>query len=67
MIIFTMMMNGDGFRGECVRLKNFVVGAEISDNTISDCGIRDYIYDAGGENGEGIYVGTSSSQVCAEC
>lgn len=59
-------MNGDGCREECVRLKHFVVGAEISGNTIANCGVKDYIYADGGENGEGIYIGTSSSQVCAE-
>jgi len=49
-----------------VRLKDFVVGAGISDNAIANCGVKDYVYADGGENGEGIYVGTSSSQVCAE-
>jgi len=48
-----------------VRLKNFVVGAEISNNVIEDCGVTDYVYGSGDseKNGEGIYVGTSSTQV----
>lgn len=50
-------------RDECVRLKNFVVGAEISENEISDCGLRDFVYGNSGKNGEGIYVGTSTTQV----
>ena len=49
-------------RHECVRLINHVVGALIKDNTITDCGIHDYIF-GGAKNGEGIYIGTSSSQV----
>eukprot|EP00752_Nemacystus_decipiens_P016996 g15219.t1 len=47
---------------ECVRLKNFVVGAELSYNEISNCGVRDFVYGNSGKNGEGIYVGTSSTQ-----
>ncbi|CAN0020458.1 unnamed protein product, partial [Ectocarpus sp. 8 AP-2014] len=47
---------------ECVRLKSFVVGAVISDNVIQDCGVRDFVYGNDGKNGEGIYVGTSSTQ-----
>ncbi|CAB1115742.1 unnamed protein product [Ectocarpus sp. CCAP 1310/34] len=47
---------------ECVRLKSFIVGAVISDNVIQDCGVRDFVYGNSGKNGEGIYVGTSSTQ-----
>ncbi|CAM9513141.1 unnamed protein product, partial [Ascophyllum nodosum] len=47
---------------ECVRLKNFVTGASISDNTIQNCGIWDYQFARGEKNGEGIYIGTSSKQ-----
>lgn len=46
-----------------MRLKNFVTGAVISNNTIDGCGIWDYEFDQGGKNGEGIYIGTSSKQV----
>lgn len=54
-------------RGECVRLKNFVVNANIADNTIQHCGMYDFEFagnsTTGGKNGEGIYIGTSSNQV----
>lgn len=46
-----------------MRLKNFVVGADISNNEISNCGVRDFVFGNSGKNGEGIYVGTSSTQV----
>lgn len=46
-----------------MRVKNFVVGADISYNEISNCGVRDFVYGNSGKNGEGIYVGTSSTQV----
>ena len=51
--------------GECVRLKNFVVNAEITGNTIIDCGVHDYVFgsDPGDKNGEGIYIGTSINLV----
>ena len=62
----TMMMAPRG-RGECVRLKNFVVNASITDNTIAHCGIYDFVFPDNttntGKNGEGIYIGTSSKQV----
>ena len=48
-----------------MRLKNFVTGASISDNTIQNCGIWDYQFARGEKNGEGIYIGTSSKQVAA--
>lgn len=50
-------------RSECVRLKNFVTGAIIQNNTIEGCGIWDYRFGNEGKNGEGIYTGTSSKQV----
>lgn len=49
--------------GECVRLKNNVINAELLDNTIFNCGIHDYEFDSEDKNGEGIYIGTSSTQV----
>ena len=49
-------------RGECVRLKNFVVNADVSGNTIQHCGLYDYEF-GDGKNGEGIYIGTSTNQV----
>ncbi len=50
-------------RGECVRLKGFVVNALITNNTISNCGIHDYEFESDEKNGEGVYIGTSSNQV----
>lgn len=49
--------------GECVRLKNFVTGAQVTDNFIENCGVHDYQFDSSDKNGEGIYIGTSSQQV----
>ncbi len=48
--------------GECVRLRYFVQQAEVADNNIGPCGVYDFEFDDGGKNGEGIYVGTSSTQ-----
>ena len=48
--------------GECVRLRYFVTKAEIAYNTITNCGIHDFVFGAGGKNGEGIYIGTSNKQ-----
>ena len=52
-------------RGECVRLKDFVVNALITDSTITNCGIHDYEFGSDEKNGEGVYIGTSSTQVRA--
>ena len=52
----------DSYRGECVRLKNNVINAEISNNIIKNCGIHDYEFESDDKNGEGIYIGTSSNQ-----
>ncbi|CAM9513423.1 unnamed protein product, partial [Ascophyllum nodosum] len=46
--------------GECVRLRNFVVEAEVRDNEISDCGVYDFRFGSSGKNGEAIYIGTAS-------
>lgn len=48
--------------GECIRLRYFAQKNEISENVIENCGIHDFIFDAGGKNGEGIYVGTAPEQ-----
>lgn len=47
---------------ECIRLRYFVQGANIHDNTIRNCGIYDFVFATGGKNGEGIYIGTSAEQ-----
>lgn len=49
--------------GECVRLKNFVINAELTGNLILNCGLYDFEFDGDDKNGEGIYIGTSFSQV----
>ncbi|CAN0465717.1 unnamed protein product, partial [Hapterophycus canaliculatus] len=56
--------NASFSRGECVRLKDFVINAAIMGNTIEKCGIHDYEFESGDKNGEGVYIGTSSTQVC---
>ncbi len=47
--------------GECLRIK-FTENSTISWNSISHCGIRDFVYNRGKQNGEGIYVGTAPEQ-----
>ncbi|WP_456456701.1 right-handed parallel beta-helix repeat-containing protein [Thermovibrio sp.] len=47
--------------GECLRIK-FTDNSTISWNSISHCGIRDFVYHRGKQNGEGIYVGTAPEQ-----
>jgi hypothetical protein len=48
--------------GECIRLRYFVQYANIHHNEIRNCGLYDFVFNAGGKNGEGIYIGTSSNQ-----
>lgn len=48
--------------GECIRLRYFAQENEISQNTIKHCGIHDFVFDAGGKNGEAIYIGTAPEQ-----
>ncbi|EST33910.1 DUF1565 domain-containing protein [Streptomyces niveus] len=47
---------------ECVRLRYLVTGAEVNDNTITNCGVADFKFGGGGKNGEGIYLGTAPEQ-----
>lgn len=47
---------------ECLRVRYLVTGAEISGNTITDCGVADFKFGGGGKNGEGIYLGTAPEQ-----
>lgn len=49
--------------GECLRLRYFVRNGEIARCTIRNCGLRDFRFGGPGKNGEGIYVGTSPSDV----
>jgi parallel beta-helix repeat protein len=48
--------------GECIRLRYFVTKSEIAHNTITDCGVYDFVFSSGGKNGEGVYIGTSNKQ-----
>ena len=48
--------------GECLRIK-FTKDSEISFNKISNCGVRDFKFDRGKQNGEGIYIGTAPEQM----
>lgn len=44
---------------ECVRLRNGAQDNEIGGCTISDCGLRDFVFgDLEQKNGEGIFIGT---------
>lgn len=48
--------------GEAVRLR-LARDCEIADNRIVGTGIEDFALGGGGKNGEGIYIGTSPSQL----
>lgn len=49
--------------GECIRLRYFAVNNTIAYNTISHCGVHDFVFNEGGKNGEGIYIGTAPEQL----
>ncbi|MET0527367.1 MAG: hypothetical protein ABW003_03315 [Microvirga sp.] len=49
--------------GECVRLRYQAQRNEVAHSMIQNCGIYDFIYDGGGKNGEGIYIGTAPEQL----
>ena len=48
--------------GECVRLRYYAIGNEISYNAIGPCGAFDFKFESDNKNGEGIYIGTSADQ-----
>jgi hypothetical protein len=48
--------------GECLRFK-FVEDGEIAWNQVSHCGLRDFVFGRGKQNGEGIYIGTAPEQM----
>jgi hypothetical protein len=48
--------------GECIRLRYFAEHNEIANSNISNCGVHDFRFSAGGKNGEGIYIGTAPEQ-----
>ena len=49
--------------GECLRLRYFARNNEIAYNAIGPCGIHDFVFNAGGKNGEGVYIGTAPEQL----
>jgi hypothetical protein len=49
--------------GECVRLRYFAQRNEIARSTFLSCGVNDFRFNAGGKNGEGIYIGTAPEQL----
>ena len=49
--------------GECIRFRYFAEQNEISNNTVENCGAYDFIFNQGGKNGEGIYIGTAPEQL----
>ncbi|MGW7413793.1 right-handed parallel beta-helix repeat-containing protein [Streptomyces sp. NPDC054863] len=60
-----LSMTGMTFKNaadECVRLRYLVTGADVSGNTITNCGVADFKFGGGGKNGEGIYLGTAPEQ-----
>ena len=48
--------------GECLRLRYFVNHSEIRNTLIAHCGVHDFRFTSAKKNGEGIYLGTSSTQ-----
>ncbi len=49
--------------GECVRLRYQARRNEIANSTIQNCGVYDFVFDGGGKNGEGVYIGTAPEQL----
>lgn len=49
--------------GECIRLRYFAQKNEIAYNSIRNCGVRDFWFNGGGKNGEGVYIGTAPEQL----
>ena len=48
--------------GECVRLRYFAKHNEIAYSNFYHCGVFDYVFNQGGKNGEGVYIGTAPEQ-----
>jgi hypothetical protein len=47
---------------ECVRLRYFVQHNEIGHSTFMNCSVHDFRFQAGGKNGEAVYIGTAPEQ-----
>ncbi|MEO1929314.1 MAG: hypothetical protein ABGX51_02950 [Gammaproteobacteria bacterium] len=52
--------------GECIRMRYNAFENEISHNQITRCGVRDFVFDRGQNNGESIYIGSSPEQLIKE-
>lgn len=59
--ILNMTLKNSG--GEAVRLRYFSQSNEVAYCTISNCGIYDFKFGFGSDNGEGIYIGTAPNQL----
>ncbi|MGO4386517.1 nitrous oxide reductase family maturation protein NosD [Microvirga sp. 2YAF29] len=49
--------------GECIRFRYQARRNEVAHSTIQNCGVYDFVFDGGGKNGEGIYIGTAPEQL----
>jgi hypothetical protein len=49
--------------GECMRLRYFAQHNEVAHSSFQGCGVHDFRFNAGGKNGEGIYIGTAPEQL----
>ena len=47
---------------EALRLRYYATNNEIAYNTFVGAGVKDFVFNAGGKNGEAVYIGTSSNQ-----
>ncbi|HAV10578.1 MAG TPA: hypothetical protein DCX22_03050 [Dehalococcoidia bacterium] len=59
--ILNMILKNSG--EEAVRLRYFAHDNEIAWNTITNCGVYDFKFGGGADNGEGIYIGTAPNQL----
>lgn len=58
-----LKMNFLNAGGECLRLRYYAQNNEIADSNFQNCGVHDFRFNAGGKNGEGIYIGTAPEQL----
>jgi hypothetical protein len=49
--------------GECMRMRYFAQKNEVSHSRFERCGVYDFRFNAGGKNGEAIYIGTAPEQL----
>jgi hypothetical protein len=60
MRILRMRLQNAG--GECVRIRYFSQRNEIAHSEFRTCGLYDFRFGEGGENGEAVYIGTAPEQ-----